>query len=97
MANSIVVAIPARDEADRIEACLVAMNTQKQRPDDVVLLLNNCSDNTETIARSIAPRMGFRLDVINLDLPPTKANAGHARRLAMELGRGTRWPEGRAC
>jgi cellulose synthase/poly-beta-1,6-N-acetylglucosamine synthase-like glycosyltransferase len=82
---SIVVAIPARDEAERVEACLIALNEQNQCPDAVVLLLNNCSDETETIARSMASDFGFHLDVISRELPPHQANAGHARRMAMAL------------
>jgi hypothetical protein len=55
------------------------------RPDAVVLLLNNCTDETETIARAMAPHLGFRLDVVRRELPAAQANAGHARRLAMQL------------
>ncbi len=79
-----VVAIPVRDEAERIEACLIALDEQIQRPDVVVLLLNNCIDSTEAIARAMAPRLHFRLDLDCRDLPPDLANAGHARCLAME-------------
>jgi hypothetical protein len=57
---------------------------QIHRPDAVVVLLNNCSDKTETIARRLVPHLGFRLDVVRRDLPPACANAGHARRLAMQ-------------
>ena len=83
MANNTVVAIPARDEAERIVPCLIALNEQIQRPDRVVLLLNNCSDATETIARALMPDLGFRLQIISRDLPRAEANAGHARRLVM--------------
>jgi hypothetical protein len=83
VANTTVVAIPARDEAARIGPCLIALNEQIRRPDLVVLLLNNCSDSTETIARTMAPDLGFGLQIICRDLPPAEANAGHARRIAM--------------
>ena len=83
MANTTVVAIPARDEADRIGPCLIALNQQIQCPDLVLLLLNNCSDRTEAIARAMAPGLGFGLEVISRELPPAEANAGHARHLAM--------------
>jgi glycosyltransferase involved in cell wall biosynthesis len=79
-----VVAIPVRDEADRIGPCLAALNAQIHRPDAVVLLLNNCTDETETIARGMAPHLGFRLDVVRRNLPAAWANAGHARGLAMQ-------------
>jgi hypothetical protein len=85
VANNTVVAIPARDEAERIGPCLTALNQQSQPPDIVVLMLNNCSDRTETIARAMAPALRFRLDVICRDLPPARANAGQARRQAMQM------------
>jgi GT2 family glycosyltransferase len=85
VANSTIVAIPARDEAERIERCLTALNEQIRRPDAVVLLLNNCSDDTETIAHAMAPALRFRLDVISRILPPDEANAGLARGLAMHI------------
>jgi hypothetical protein len=84
VANDTVVAIPVRDEAERIGACLTALNEQTRRPETVVLLLNNCSDETAAIARAMAPRLRFRLDVSIRHLPTEQANAGHARRLAMQ-------------
>ena len=83
MANTIVVGIPARDEADRIGSCLTALNRQIQRPDLVLLLLNNCSDSTEAIARAMTPDLGFRLEVMSRKLPPAQANAGYARHMVM--------------
>ena len=84
MANLTVVGIPARDEAERIGPCLIALNEQLQRPDAVVLLLNNCADTTEAIARAMAPDLRFRLHLICRDLAPNQATAGHARRLVMQ-------------
>nr|WP_294543724.1 glycosyltransferase [uncultured Rhodopila sp.] len=80
-----IVAIPARDEAERIAACLTALSDQQQCPDAVVLLLNNCADATEAIARAVAPRLRYRLSIVSRDLPRQHANAGCARRLAMQL------------
>ena len=48
-----------------------------------MLLLNNCSDGTESVVRSMAPNLRFELDVACRELPAEQANAGHARRLAM--------------
>ena len=84
MASKVFVAIPARDEAERIDLCLTALNEQSLLPDHAVLLVNNSSDATEAIARDMAPRLRFPLEVISRDLPPEQANAGYARRLAME-------------
>jgi hypothetical protein len=89
-----IVAIPARDEAERIGRCLSALNRQTLPPDAVVLLLNNCTDRTAMIARGMAPALRFRLDVVSRDLPPTLANAGHARRLAMRLAAECAGPDG---
>jgi GT2 family glycosyltransferase len=80
-----VVAIPVRDEAERISACLAALDSQYRRPDAVVLMLNNCTDETETIVHAMAPCLRFPLDVVSRELPPDLASAGHARRLALEL------------
>jgi len=90
----IFVAIPARDEAERIGPCLTALNEQIQPPDAVVLMLNNCSDRTERIARAMAPGLRFELDVIHRTLPPAEANAGHARRLVMALAAERAGPDG---
>lgn len=83
--SRIVVAIPVRDEADRIGPCLIALGKQIRPPDEVVLMLNNCTDQTEAIARTMTPRLGFRLEVISRDLPLDQADAGHARGLAMDV------------
>lgn len=90
----VVVAVPARDEAERIEPCLRAISGQHDRPDAVVLLLNNCADDTEAVARALAPRLRYRLDIVSRDLPPPLANAGNARRLAMDLAAGIAGPSG---
>jgi GT2 family glycosyltransferase len=79
-----VVAVPVRDEADRIGPCLTALNAQVRPPDSVVLLVNNSTDRTETIVRGMAPHLRFQLDVAAMHLPPAQASAGHARRLAMQ-------------
>jgi hypothetical protein len=80
--RAIVVAIPVRDEAERIAACLLAFGRQTQLPTAVVLLLNNCTDMTEMIARGI--HLPFQIDIQTVVLPAPNANAGTARRLAMD-------------
>lgn len=81
-ARPIVVAIPARDEAAKIGDCLTALGRQAWCPTTVVLLLNNCVDATEQIARSI--ELPFHLDLRAISLASADANAGTARRLAMD-------------
>ena len=77
----IVVAIPARDEEENIAACLMALGSQTVRPSTVVLLLNNCTDETERVAMRLA--LPFSLDIQTVMLPSIDANAGTARRLVM--------------
>jgi hypothetical protein len=80
-----VVAIPAKDEADRISACLLALARQTWPPDGVLLLLNNCSDLTEAIARNLSATLPFALHIASHVFVPGEAHAGSARRMAMEL------------
>jgi glycosyltransferase involved in cell wall biosynthesis len=85
-----VIAVPARDEADRIGACLHALLGQKDLDGHplasehihVVVLANNCGDDTAAVARSAGG--GGRVQVVSVDFPPSQANAGSARRAAME-------------
>jgi GT2 family glycosyltransferase len=79
------VAIPAHNEADRICACLYALGRQTRLPDRVILLVNNCADATGRIARDVAPRLRFPLDVVEVTLPAGKVGAGHARCQAMAI------------
>ena len=83
-----VVAVPARDEADRIGACLRALCSQRSLDGaaidpaafGVVVLANNCTDATAQAAAAVDPRVR----VVAVDLPPGQATAGGARRAAME-------------
>ena len=90
-----VVAIPARNEADRIAACLEALDAQTgAQVDHIVLLANNCTDATAAIARTVPMQPGTTLHVIERSLPPSQANAGHARRLAMQCAADLAGPDG---
>ena len=79
-----VVAIPARNEVGRILSCLDALLDQRGsdgRPlpaDDlrIVVLANNCTDDTAQAARS----RSSRISVQEVSFPPAHANAGAARR-----------------
>lgn len=91
-APAVLVAIPVRNEATRIGACLASLAAQVDldgRPlpagsFGVVLLLNNCRDDT---AGAIACQP-MPLWVIARELPPSHAHAGAARRLAMDAAAG---------
>ena len=88
----VAVAIPAKDEADRLPGCLAALARQRDRSGralgrdafSVVLYANNCRDDSASLARSLGERLGLRLSVVEACLPPADANAGHARRAAMD-------------
>jgi hypothetical protein len=83
-----IVAIPAKNEAERIGPCLLALARQTRPPDAVLLLLNGCTDGTSTIVRTLAARMPYQLHVRSHTFPPATADAGHARRLAMQWAAG---------
>ena len=79
-----IVAIPACNEQDHIAACLQALDRQStDQVDDILLFLNNTSDRTAAVARQTPLRPGTTLHIIEQTLPPARANAGNARRLAM--------------
>jgi hypothetical protein len=80
----VVVAIPARDEEDRIGPCLAALVEQVgARADHIVLLVNNTTDGTIAAARRVTMPPETILHILERSLPAEEANAGHARRLAM--------------
>ena len=84
---AVVVAIPVRDEAERIGPCLAALADQVvASPDAVVVLVNNTRDESAAIARAAAPGLPFLLDVVEHDFAAGAAGAGLARRAAMERG-----------
>lgn len=83
MSRFVVVAIPVRDEANRIGGCLRALVRQSIPPDYVVLLLNNCTDSTAEVVRAM-PEARHRLHLVECVLEGPSASAGVARGLAMQ-------------
>jgi hypothetical protein len=82
-----VVAIPVKDEAQRIGACLESLATQEGvdlNDVAVLLMLNNCTDATADVVRALAPALPYRLELHQVNFDKAHANAGWARRLAME-------------
>ncbi len=80
----VMVAIPVKDEAERIADCLRALAWQRNcRNHEILLLLNNCTDDTEGVVRALAPGLVVPVHVLVCTLPPEASNAGHARSLAM--------------
>jgi glycosyltransferase involved in cell wall biosynthesis len=79
------VAVPVKDEVERIGACLRALALQSDRPPDtIVLAINNTTDGTEAAVRALLPVLPVPVTVLESWLPPEQASAGAARRLAME-------------
>jgi len=89
-----IVVVPARNEEAGLEATLDALRLQvglDGRPLDwdsyeVLLLLNNCTDRSAEVAEKYAAHYGgFRLHVMECDLPTEEAHVGTARRRLMDL------------
>ncbi|MFC0407855.1 glycosyltransferase [Roseomonas elaeocarpi] len=87
-----VVAIPARNEQDRIAGCLRALAEQVGEDGSplppgsfgVLLLANNCTDRTASVAEAMAPELPFPLRVVEAVLEPARAHVGWARRLSLD-------------
>lgn len=80
-----VVAIPACNEAERIEDCLRALNEQEGLGGSglgILLFLNNCTDGTAHVVAALRPSLVVPVRIVERDF--TEANAGWARREAME-------------
>ena len=83
--SDVIVAIPVQNEEHFIANCVLALACQPVAcRHGIVLLLNNCTDNTSTIVRNLVPGLPMPVLTINTTLPPPMANAGAARRLAMQ-------------
>ena len=86
-APGLVVAVPVKNEVERIGLCLDSLATQDGiDPADmtVVLMLNNTDDGTAEEVRRLAPHAPYAIDLCQVELDAAHANAGWARRLAMD-------------
>ncbi len=83
-AATVSVVIPARDEAERIGACLAGLAAQDtDRRPGIYVCVNNTRDRTAEIARDLALEMGLALVVIEIALP--HGGVGRARRIGHAL------------
>jgi hypothetical protein len=89
----VCVIVPVRDEAELLEVCLKALACQVDfngRPFsfdryEVVLLVNNCRDDSAAIARQFSLNYpAFRLHVVERTLPAAEAYIGRVRQLLMD-------------
>ena len=78
-----VIAIPVRNEAARIGRCLDALKAQAGGF-EVVLLFNNCEDESREAARAAQRELPYRLHFVEARLEGERAHVGWARRLAMD-------------
>jgi hypothetical protein len=91
--SGLVVAIPVKDEEERLPACLRALAHQLDRSGQpipptlvrVVLFANNCTDQSASLGRSLGELWSLDIRVVEASLPPEAAHAGAARRAAMDL------------
>jgi cellulose synthase/poly-beta-1,6-N-acetylglucosamine synthase-like glycosyltransferase len=88
-----VVAIPVRNEEERLPACLRALAQQRDRSGQpippalvsIVVFANNCSDHSASLARSLGECWSLTIRVVEASFPPATAHAGNARRTAMDI------------
>jgi cellulose synthase/poly-beta-1,6-N-acetylglucosamine synthase-like glycosyltransferase len=88
-----VVAIPVRNEEERLPACLRALARQLDRSGQpipptavrIVLFANNCTDQSASLARKLGKCWALGVRVVEASLPLATAHAGAARRAAMDI------------
>ncbi len=87
------VIIPVKDEAQNLTATLSALAGQTDldarplcpRQYEVIVLANNCTDNSAAIARQFARKYpDLAIHVAELTLPPDRAYIGYVRKLLMD-------------
>lgn len=81
----LIACIPARDEAERIERCLQALDAELAPSDGIVLVANDCRD--ATVARAVAVTGGWRRPVVVIEISwrPGEGSAPLARKLAFAV------------
>ncbi len=81
MALDAIVVIPARDEEDRIAACLQALAAQTVSSFETIVVLDACADATGEVSSRAADDLGLTVRLIS----GPGAWSGPARRLGMDL------------
>lgn len=90
-----VVAVPVKDEDERIGACLRALCAQRDAPSHRVLLfVNDTTDATSAVLRDLLPSLSMPVHVVEHRFAPGAGSAGVARRLAMRRAAALAGPHG---
>lgn len=85
----VLVAIPVCNEAERLERTLNALALslgELDEPSGILVLVNNTDDRTAEVAWNWAQTGDLSVAVVEARLGASIADAGHARRLALDLG-----------
>ena len=89
---NICVIVPVRNEAAHIDATLAALEEQYDlqgqpldpRTYEVIVLANNCTDNSAAIARQVAKQCNMPVHVVERSFAPTDAYIGRVRQILMD-------------
>ena len=88
-----MVAIPVRDEEERLPACLRALARQRDRLGQpipptlvrIVVFANNCSDQSASLARKLGECLSLDIRVVEAPLASGDRARRRRRRAAMDL------------
>jgi len=89
----VCVIVPVRNEAQTLIATLTALASQteftgerlEESRYEIILLANNCNDNSAAIARDFAcQHPDLKLHVVEKTLPPQQAYIGYVRKILMD-------------
>lgn len=86
-ASRAAIAVPVRNEEERLANCLRALSRQEPQGSvvaPIIILLNNCTDDSYRVAQHAGAAFGLDVRLIEKSLTPEFATPGWARRLAME-------------
>ena len=85
----VIACVPAKDEAERLPASLDALRTSLARLGGraaILVMVNNSADGSVECVREWAARTDAVVLMVEAELDAGIADAGHARRLALDLG-----------
>lgn len=97
---SAVIGVPVHNEERYIARSLKLLDQQADAPDAygddyaIVLLLNNCTDGTLAVVRSLEAELKHDVYCVDITLPKNLAHAGMARKLAMDMAARLTAPHG---